>query len=254
MKRLYALLVIAITMLLQSHIALANTQLQLRWASEASYPPFEFIAANGQMQGFDIDIAHALCQQMQVKCSFSNIPWESLIPSLKLGKYDMLIGSMAITPERQLQVDFTNSYYQNTASFIAPKKSGLTISPEGLKGKTIGVQGGTTFANYLYGVYNNALRVNNYASQQEAFLDLKSGRVDAVLADTPVAKQWLKEAGNQDYAVAGQPINNPQYFGPGNGIAVKKGNTELLTKLNAALAAIKANGVYHKILQTWFGS
>lgn len=255
-SKLISKILFACCMLFTANLCLADdatTPAKLRWATEPSYPPFESVAANGQIIGFDVDIAKALCHQMQVECTFNNAPWDSLIPSLKLGKYDVLIGAMGITPERQKQVDFTNSYYENTATFVAPKKEKLVISAEGLKGKTIGTQAGTTFINYLQSTYGKTIHINGYPSQEQAFLDLKSGRVDAIIGDTPLVEHWIKEAGNDQYEIIGEPISDKEFFGPGNGIAVKKGNSELLAKLNAALATIKANGSYNKILHTWFG-
>ncbi len=225
----------------------------IQFATEASYPPFEYVDQTGQIKGFDIDIAKALCIQMDAHCSFTNQPWTSLIPSLQMGKFDALIGAMAITKQRQQQVDFTKPYYFDTVSFVAPVASHFIPDAKSIKGKTIGVQGGTVLEQYLHATFGNDIKVKTYASQEQAFLDLASGRVDAVLGDTPLMGNWLKKQKPATYAFAGQPIGDPRFFNQGFGIAVKKGNTKLLKQLNDALAAIRANGTYNQIYKQYFG-
>ncbi len=234
-------------------IALATPE-KIHFATEATYPPFEYMDNHGNIIGFDIDIANAICEELKAQCSFSNEPWNSLIPGLKIGKFDALIASISITPEREKQVSFSNPYFYDTASFIAPSSKRLNISKQGLKGKTIGVQGGTAMEYYLHGFYENTVNVKMYASIIEAFLDMKSGRLDAVLADTPIAQSWVKQPYAAGFIVVGKPIKDPKYFGQGVGIAVHKNNTELLSSINKALTEIKANGSYDKIVNKYFKS
>lgn len=243
-----------ISLLFASVFAFATTE-TLNFATEATYPPFEYMGSSGQMQGFDVDIIKALCQQMQAQCTLTNQAWDSLIPGLQLDKYDAIFGAMNITAEREKQVSFTHPYYANTASIVASKQAKLMdLTPETMKGQTVGVQTGTTFGQYLQAKYDNKVKVNTYASEEAAFLDLTSGRINAVMGDTPLIMAWLQKNGHaNDYAIVGQPINDKKYFGQGYGIAVKKGNEQLLQQLNKALAAIKANGDYDKILQKYLG-
>ncbi|VVC77009.1 ABC transporter arginine-binding protein 1 [Aquicella siphonis] len=224
----------------------------IRFATEATYPPFEYIDQTGQIKGFDIDIANALCAQIKADCTFSNQAFSSLIPSLKLGKFDALISALGVTPERQKQVAFTHSYYEPSGSFVAKTASHYLLT--GLPGKTIGVQQGSTFEKYLQDKYGNKVTVKTYASIQDAFLDLDSGRVDIVLADTPIALAWLKQGNkSKTYAIIEKPIVDHTYFGTGYGIAVNLNATALLDKLNKALAEIKANGTYDQITKKYFG-
>ncbi len=223
------------------------------FATDATYPPFESVDASGQLQGFDIDVIKALCEKMQAQCTFVNQPWDSLIPALQANKFDAMFGAMNITAEREKQVDFTVPYYFNSASLVASKAKKLTLDVNSLHGKTIGVLAGATFLQYLQEKYGTAVKVNTYASEQTAFLDLTSGRIDAVMGDTPLVKTWLKQH-NDDYAIVGQPINDAKYFGQGYGIAVRKGNTQLVDQLNQAIKAIKDDGTYKKIEEQYFGS
>jgi arginine transport system substrate-binding protein len=213
----------------------------IRFAMEATYPPFEYIDANGEIMGFDVDIAKALCLEMKVECTFSNQSFASLIPSLQLGKYDAVISALAVTPERLQQVNFTHSYYEPSAAFVGVDS-----------GNVIGVQQGSVFEKYLEDKYNTTIVVKAYGSIQDAFLDLDAGRVDRVIADTPIANEWLMQS-DKKFHMVGKPIVDNQYFGSGYGIAVSKNNPDLLQALNKALANIKANGVYASIVKKYFG-
>ncbi len=240
--------------ILISSWALSSEAGNLTFATEATYPPFESVNNLGQIIGFDVDIMNALCAEMKTACTIVNAPFDSLIPSLQVGKYDAIIASLAITPAREKVVDFTNSYYQDTVSFVAKKGSGLVLNAQSLQGKTIGVQGDTTFYQYLQATYGSHIKINTYGSEEDAFLDLASGRVDAVMGDTPLIQSWLAQDNHAaGYALVGQPIVNETFFGPGNGIAVNKNNPALVSELNKALAAIQKSGQYQGIVNKWFG-
>lgn len=242
--------IIMIVALICSSLLNAAPIKTIRFATEATYPPFEYIDETGKIKGFDIDIANALCHEIKAECSFSNQPFNSLIPSLKIGKFDALISALGITAERQKQVSFTQSYYEPSGSFVAKTDKHYTLA--GLSGKTIGVQQSSTFEKYLQDKYGSKISLKTYASIQEAFLDLVSGRVDLVLADTPISQAWLKQNQTQ-FSIVEKPIVDKEYFGAGYGIAVDQSSTELLNALNSALATIKKNGVYEKISREYFG-
>ena len=224
----------------------------IKFATEATYPPFESFDANGKIHGFDVDIMNALCKEMKVKCMIINQPWDSLIPGLKIGKFDALIGSMNITPAREKVVNFTNPYYNNTGSLIAATNENLVFNRQSLYGKTIGVQGGTTFETYLEGQYPN-VNIKTYASTQDAFLDMQAGRINAVFGDSPIINAWLVKQQNNQYTIIGKPVDDPKYFGKGDGIAVNKNNQQLLQALNKAIVKIKTDGTYDKIKKKYFG-
>lgn len=238
---------IVIAALLAGFSLSASATQTLRFATEASYPPFEFVDADNNIQGFDVDLANALCREIGANCTFTNQAFDSLIPSLKFRRFDAVMAGMDITPEREKQVLFTKPYYDNSALFITQK--GKVAGVDALKGKRVGVQNGTTHQKYL-NEKQTAINVVPYDSYQNAILDLKNGRIDAVFGDTAVVNEWLKQ--NPNLAPVGEKVTDKAYFGTGLGIAVRQGNTELQSKFDAALDKVKANGTYKTIYSKWF--
>ncbi|MEN5016134.1 arginine ABC transporter substrate-binding protein [Erwinia sp. Eh17-17] len=238
---------IVIAALLAGFSLSASAAQTIRFATEASYPPFEFMDSDNKIQGFDVDLANALCREIGAECTFTNQAFDSLIPSLKFRRFDAVMAGMDITPEREKQVLFTKAYYDNSALFITQK--GKVASVDALKGKRVGVQNGTTHQKYL-GEKLAGINVVPYDSYQNAILDLKNGRIDAVFGDTAVVNEWLKQ--NPNLAPVGEKVTDKAYFGTGLGIAVRQGNTELQGKFNAALDKVKANGTYKTIYSKWF--
>jgi lysine-arginine-ornithine-binding protein len=223
----------------------------LTFATTANYPPFVYIAANGHIAGFDVDIVNALCKQMQAQCQIENLPWHNLFSGLVTGQYDAVFGGIAINAERNQVMSFTIPYYQSTESFVVNQQHPFPLTLQGIHGKVIGVEMDTSFEAYLKGVYGGYAIIQPYNSVTDAFAALKVGAIDAVLTDTPVAEQWLQQPGNETFALNGE-FTDVRYFGPGNGIALRKNQTELLQDLNTAITAIKANGTYQKIYQRYF--
>jgi len=231
----------------------AATQTALKIGTEGAYPPFNNLTADGQLVGFDIDIANALCAEMKVTCEFVTQDWDGIIPALQAGKFDAIIASMSITPERAEKVDFTNKYYNTPSAVAGPKDSTITaITKEGLAGKTVGVATSTTHYNYAEKTYTDST-IKGYPSSKEFLLDLANGRLDAVEDDISVLDDWLKSPEGACCKLLGQPSPQPvEIFGPGAGIAVRKGETDLVNKFNAAIEAIRTNGKYKEINDKYF--
>jgi arginine/ornithine transport system substrate-binding protein len=226
----------------------------LRLGIEAAYPPFAFKTADGQIAGFDYDIGNALCGEMKVECQWVEQEFDGLIPSLKVKKVDAILSSMTITDERRKSVDFTGKYYYSPARLVMKAGSEVDDDFANLKGKRIGVQRSTTTDRFASAVMAaQGVEVVRYTSQNEIYLDMLSGRLDGTLADAiPVNEGFLKSDNGKDFAFVGPSFTDPQYFGEGAGIAVRKGDSELLGKLNAAIQAIRANGRYQQIQDKYF--
>ncbi len=224
----------------------ALAQDSIKVGTEASYKPFAWVLPSGELTGFDIDITNALCKQMGVTCEIINQSYDGLIPALNAGKIDAIIASMFITPEREQAIAFAGPYYSVPAIFVGPKDSDLAISDEALKRKTIGVQRGSTMADYVKANLPSA-RVQFYDTLDAANLDLASGRIDLVFADSVVLQDFLDSPDGADFAQVGEPIYDKEILGSGAGIGVRQDDTELKQKFNDALAAIIASGEYKTI-------
>ena len=221
---------------------------KLKMGIEAAYPPFNNKDASGQVVGFDKDIGDALCAKMKVeKCEVYVSDWDGIIPALNAKKFDFLISSLSITDERKQAVDFTDRYYSNKLQFIAPKNVDFKTDKASLKGKVIGTQRATLAGTWLEDNYGSDIDIKLYDTQENAYLDLTSGRVDAILADKYVNYDWLKTDAGKNYEFKGDPVVESDEVG----IAVRKGDP-LREKLNAALKEIIADGTYKKINDKYF--
>ena len=239
-------------------VALAGTAEAKEWTKvrigvEGAYPPFSSVSPAGELQGFDIDIAKALCEQMKVECTLVQQDWDGIIPALLARKYDAIIASMSITEERKQKVDFTEKYYQTPARFVAKKGSGFEISHQGLKGKKVGVQRATIHDSFLTDNFGDAVEIVRYGTQDEANLDLVAGRVDLLLADSiAISEGLLKTDKGKDFEFVGPPYSDPKWFGEGAGIALRKNDEDLRLMFNKAIDEIRENGTYDKIAQKYF--
>src|SRR5262249_2226370 len=222
---------------------------KVKIGTEGAYPPFNSIDPSGKLVGFDIDIANALCAAAKFECEFVIQDWDGMIPALQAKKFDAIIASMSITPKRLEVVDFSDKYYNTPVKFMAAKGAGITeFTADSLAGKKIGVQGSTTQEDFARAKFPKA-EVASYATQDEANADLESGRLDLVLADRVILQEgFLKtDAGAACCELVGPDYSDPKILGPGQGIAIRKGEKDLVDAFNAAIAKIREDGTYKKI-------
>ena len=252
MKKLF-LLFGALLCSLASGAAMAEDK-PLRIGIEAAYPPFAYKTPEGKLAGFDYDIGNALCEEMKVKCQWIEQEFDGLIPALKVRKIDAVISSMSITDERKKSVDFSKKYYYTPGRLVMKAGSEVKDPLVDLKGKKVGVQRATIFDRYATDVFAPAgIEVVRYASQEEVFLDLVAGRIDASLADAvSIQFGFLQTDAGKGFATVGPAFTDRKYFGEGIGVAVRKGDTALVEKFNAAIDAIRANGKYKEINDKYF--
>ncbi|MBX3633981.1 MAG: ABC transporter substrate-binding protein [Rubrivivax sp.] len=247
----FAALLIAPLLACALPAAAQGTAAPLRVGIETAYPPFSSLAPDGKPQGFDIDIAQALCERLQRPCQFVPSEFDGMIPALRARKFDAIVASMSITEERKKAVDFSNKYYQTPARFVVKADAAFEATPDGLKGRRIGVQRATIHERFVSATFKGST-ITRYARQDEAFLDLAAGRVDAVLADAIAADSgFLKTPAGRGYAFRGQSYDDPKWFGTGAGIAVRKGDP-LRAQINDALAAMRADGSWQRIAAKYF--
>ena len=233
-------------------IAPATAAEELRIGVEGAYPPFSWKEADGTLKGFDIDLAFALCEKMGRDCKLVEQDWDGMIPALLAKKYDAIIASMSINEERKKRVDFSDKYYNTPARFVAAEGSGLDVSPAGLAGKAVGVQRGTTHQCFMEKVYPDA-NLRLYPTQEEVFIDLAAGRLDAQVSDSIQADEgFLETDAGKGFAFVGGVQFDLECHGEGAGIAVRKGEDELREAFNAAITAIREDGTYRSINDKYF--
>ncbi|WP_430624107.1 ABC transporter substrate-binding protein [Polycladospora coralii] len=214
------------------------------YAMSGLYKPFNYTdSKSGNLAGFDVEIGEALAKEMGMKPNPVTNPWESIIAGLQANKYDAIIGSMAITPERDKAVDFTNPYYRSGAQVFVQDKNTSIKSPEDLKGKKIGVVKASTFST-IAKEYTS--EVTEYTSDVTALQDLPTGRIDAVITDQAVGFHAIQEE-NFPLKEVGKPLNLDEMA-----IAIPEGNEKLKEKINVALQAIIEDGTYDQISQKYF--
>jgi arginine/ornithine transport system substrate-binding protein len=236
-----------------SGAAQARDWSSIRIGVDATYKPFTFKTPDGKLTGFDVDIANALCVEMKAKCSFVESSWEGIIPGLRANKFDAIISSMSITEERKKAVDFTDKYYQ-TPTIVIARAGAIDGSTASLKGKRVGVLKASIQESYAKGALApTGVNVVSYDSTQQSYLDLKSGRLDAVVVDKFEGQGgFLKTPEGQGFAIVGPELTDPKYFGIGAGIAIRKTDTDLRDRFNVALKAIRADGTWKKVADKYF--
>lgn len=251
MKKLFTLFTIALV--LAAGAVQAKDWKKVRVAIEGAYPPFSQITPDGKLIGFDVDIALALCKAMDAEPILITQDWDGMIPGLLARKYDVIIASMSITEERLQKVDFSKKYYQTPAKFMAKKGLFDTFSQDSLKGKTVGVQRETVHDKYLTDVYGKDVVIKRYGSLDEAYLDVDAGRLDILMADSVALMDgFLSKEKGKGYEFVGPDMVDPKWFGPGIGAALRKEDTDLKEKLNAAIDKIRADGTYDAIQKKYF--
>lgn len=218
---------------------------KVRIATEGAYPPFNFKNPDGSLGGFDVDVAKAVCAQIQADCEMVAQDFDGLIPGLVAKKYDGIIAGMSITPERQQQVDFTAPYFKNTMVWLAPKSGKFNL--QAITGLKLGGQRSTTPGAYLQEHYGKNNDIKLYDTYDNAYLDLKAGRVDAVLSEKVPGVEWLKQNGTQ-FGFVGDEIDNNDNLG----MAVRKGDP-LKAEFDKGLSAIQANGQLVALEKKYFG-
>ncbi|GAA0308953.1 transporter substrate-binding domain-containing protein [Psychrobacter aestuarii] len=216
-------------------------------ATESSYKPFSYTDANGKLVGYEIELVDALCAEMKANCEVISQDWDGLIPGLNAQKFDAAIAGMSITPERQEVVEFSDPYYYSGIVLIGKKGDDITV--DSLKGQPVAVLRASVSSQYLQDDHPEA-DIKLYDTQDNAYLDLTSGRARAMMSDEVTALNWLTTDAGQGYEIKGDEISSGD---DAMGIAFRKGDP-LVAKFNTALAAIKDNGTYDKITGSYFGT
>jgi polar amino acid transport system substrate-binding protein len=220
----------------------------LRVATEGAYPPFNFIE-KGELKGFDVDIAKAVCAKMSVECTFQAVAWNDIIKGLEDNQYDLIVASMAYSKDRAARIDFSEPYYRSHSVLVGDEKY-QDSSPEALAGVRIAVESGTIQAEYLKKAYSKStiLLGEDQPAARRLLLDKKA---DLLIGDAIELLTFMETPEGSAYSYVGDPISS-DFLQSSAHITAHKGNQALLARVNAALQEIKLNGTYDKINDAYF--
>lgn len=216
----------------------------LKLGTEGAFPPFNFYQQKN-LVGFEVDLGNALAKEMGLKPEWVVQPFDGLLIALNQGRFDAVLASHAITPERQKAVTFLSPHYCSAVNIVA--KKGGPLTRKALAGRTVGTQIGTAQIPILRAI-PGIKDVRTFPNDQTVLSALQSGRVDAWSSNGPVVAYMLKQTGQQGKILIGEAISNERNAG-----GVAKGNTALQGALNTALARLQADGTYARLSQKWFG-
>jgi polar amino acid transport system substrate-binding protein len=224
----------------------------IRVAVEGAYPPFNFIDANNELQGFEVDLLKSLCEAMQARCELVQHPWDGIIKGLLNREYDAIMSSLEITERRQRRIAFSDPYYRIPAVFIASKETPPgEVTPLTMAGKKIGTIERTDHETYLKTFYKES-EIALYAKAEEANLDLLVGRIDAVFADELLLSKFLATREGGCCHILGDAPAEPAYKREAYGIGLRQEDEALREQLNRAIAQVKADGTYDRIRAKYF--
>lgn len=209
------------------------------------YKPFNF-KKDGELKGFDVDIGNELIKRLNKTPKPVTNPWNTIIQGLKSKKYDLIIGSMAITPDRAKQVNFSHPYYRSGAQIFVRAKNMKIKSKADLRGKTIGIIKASTFQKAAEKL-TEPDKLRSYDSDIIALQDLAVGRLDSVITDRLTGLDAIHTA-----KISIKEVGQPLYIDE-MGIAIHKDNSKLQAQINHALEEIVKDGTYEKISIKWFG-
>jgi len=226
--------------------SLGASAADVRIGTEGAYPPWNYVDDAGKLAGFEIELGNALCEKAGVSCEFVQNEWDSIIPNLVAGNYDVIMAGMSITEERRETIDFSEDYFPPEPSrFLAA--SGADLDFENLKGVKIGAQGATIQAAWLEENMAEGNTLLTYETPDQSVADLMAGNIDLLFADgdflSPVADA---SGGKVEFAGPGVSL------GGGVGMGMRKDDQELQQKMAAALEALKADGTVDKLIKAAF--
>lgn len=220
---------------------------EMKIAMTGQYPPFNFVNDKNEVVGFDASIGMAIAERIGVKGVIVTTAWDGIIAGLLANKFDTIVGSMTITPEREKAVDFVGPYYHAGRGVFVNEDSPVQTLDE-LKGKTLGVTLGETHEKWAR--ETGGWDIRTYKGLPELFLELKAGRVDAIVVDNIPVAVAVKETGEKI-----RQLDTPDIEGGSVaiGIAIRQGNPDLKAAMQKALDEMLADGTYEKIAMEWIG-
>ena len=223
----------------------------LRIAVDAPYPPFAVQDKDGKLSGFDVDIAHAICNEMGYTCDVRAMLFGEIIPQIVKGEVDLGIAGMIPTEERKQLVNFTSRYFRSVSIFVERQGTFSDFTPDSVKGLRVGAQKGTVQAKYLQDTYGDSITLVTVGAHDQIFQLLKKGEVDVILIDGLPAYVYLKSPEGQHLEIVGDAITPAGDTG-WSCVAVSKENPQLRDRVSQSIETLRRNGEYGKINRKYF--
>lgn len=225
----------------------------VRFLTSPDYPPFNYLNASGELVGFNVDLARALCKELELTCTIQGRSWDALLPALKESLGDAVVSGFAASEALRKEADLSDSYFKTPARFVTRRETGMAIAaPETFNGKTIGVINNSTHAAFL-DFYFDSAKIRRFDSARALQNALKVKSVDAIFGDGVQLSLWLNsDAADDCCAFRGGPYLESRFFGEGQVIAVRKGQNQLRRLINFGLQRLYEKGVYAELYLKWF--
>jgi polar amino acid transport system substrate-binding protein len=225
----------------------------IRFVTTDDFPPFNFLNADGRLSGFNVDLARAICDELDIRCTIQAREWDDTLNALRQGNADAIIAGIAITAAAREELDFSDVYMRWPARFIVRRDAGpIELTPEGLKGKTLAVVARTAHEAYLAAFFPEVGR-KLYPTPEAARDAVKSGEADAHFGDGLQLSFWLQsDAAGGCCSFAGGPYLESRFFGEGLAIAVPRGQDDTRQAIDAALAALYEKGIFAELYLRYF--
>ncbi|MDL4912469.1 MAG: transporter substrate-binding domain-containing protein [Enterobacterales bacterium endosymbiont of Blomia tropicalis] len=250
MKKLNALF-LALGMMTSIH---AFAQESLRYGLESQYPPFESRNAQGELEGFDIDLGNAICKAGNFTCNWVESSFDALIPALTAKKFDAINSAMNITEARAKSIDFTNPIYRIPTMLIGKEGQVTAPTADALKGKNIGVLQGSIQETYAKKHWESqGVTVTSYQDQNQVYNDMVAGRLDGTLVMSAAGQSgFLSKPQGKGFSFIGKPVEDDTILGTGIGFGLRKGDAGLKQSLDAAIVKVQTDGTVKKLAEKYF--
>ena len=221
-------------------------------ATEAAYPPFNYLDRKGLPAGFEMELAQEACQRMKAECEFVAVKWDDLIPGLLDKKFDTIMSSLEVNNERRRRLGLSRRYYLSPGAFIAAKGQPFDGPPALLRNKRIGVQKDSTHADWLDKSFRRSAQIKRYPTVADALQALTKDEVDAVFGDKVQLWLWSQKPEGKCCEIMGQDIKDNQTLGVGVSAGLRREDAKLRDALNKAFAEMMSDGTFKKLNEKYF--
>jgi len=221
-------------------------------ATEAAFPPFNYLDKKGLPAGFEMELAQEACQRMKAECEYVAVKWDDLIPGLLDKKFDIIMSSLEVNNERRRRLGMSRRYYLSPGAFIAQKGQPFDGPPTLLRNKRIGVQKDSTHADWIDKSFRRSAQIKRYATVADALQALTKDEVDAVFGDKVQLWLWSQKPEGKCCEVMGQDIKDNQTLGVGVSAGLRREDAKLREALNKAFAEMMSDGTFKKLNDKYF--